>query len=118
MLVLSRKQDEQIVIGEHVTISILKIRGNTVRIGIEAPRNIQVVRGELIPEEASCSTTDQPVTVEFKSHGNGQQDKTPSLRVISQEVELEIESDANGKIAGINRLQELVSKLAVEERQV
>ncbi|MBC8352330.1 MAG: carbon storage regulator [Planctomycetes bacterium] len=47
MLVLTRKTQEQIHIGNNITISILKLKGNTVRIGIEAPRNIRVLRGEL-----------------------------------------------------------------------
>jgi carbon storage regulator CsrA len=47
MLVLTRKTQEQIHIGDNITISILKLRGNTVRIGIEAPRDVRVLRGEL-----------------------------------------------------------------------
>ena len=47
MLVLTRKTLEQIHIGDNITISILKLKGNAVRIGIEAPREIRVLRGEL-----------------------------------------------------------------------
>lgn len=47
MLVLTRKHQEKIQIGEHVTITILKVKGRTVRLGIEAPRQVRVVRGEL-----------------------------------------------------------------------
>ena len=47
MLVLTRKLEEQIRIGDDIIISILRVKGNTVRIGIEAPREIRVVRGEL-----------------------------------------------------------------------
>jgi len=47
MLVLTRKTQERIHIGDNITISILKLKGNTVRIGIEAPRDIRVLRGEL-----------------------------------------------------------------------
>jgi carbon storage regulator CsrA len=47
MLVLTRKIQEQIHIGNNITISILKLKGNTVRIGIEAPRDVRVLRGEL-----------------------------------------------------------------------
>lgn len=47
MLVLSRKQDQQIKIGDQVTVTILRVKGNTVRIGIQAPRDVRVVRGEL-----------------------------------------------------------------------
>ena len=47
MLVLTRKYQEQIRIGDNITISILRIKGNTVRVGIEAPREVRVLRGEL-----------------------------------------------------------------------
>ena len=46
MLVLSRKRDERIIIGKDVVIQILDIRGNQVRIGITAPKEIPVVREE------------------------------------------------------------------------
>ena len=47
MLVLTRKMHEQIMIGQDITVTIVRVRGNTVRIGIEAPRQVRVVRGEL-----------------------------------------------------------------------
>jgi carbon storage regulator len=47
MLVLSRKMGESICIGKDVVVNIVKVSGNRVRIGISAPRNIEVVRGEL-----------------------------------------------------------------------
>ena len=47
MLVLSRKPGEKILIGDNVTVTIVRIGPNTVRIGIEAPRNMNIVREEL-----------------------------------------------------------------------
>lgn len=47
MLVLSRKAQEKIKIGDDITITILKLKGKTVRVGIEAPNCTQVLRGEL-----------------------------------------------------------------------
>ena len=47
MLCLSRKTDESIVIGDDVIITIIRIRGAIVRVGIEAPRTKTVVRSEL-----------------------------------------------------------------------
>lgn len=47
MLVLSRKEGEQLVIGDNVVITVNRISGNRVAIGIEAPREISIVRGEL-----------------------------------------------------------------------
>jgi carbon storage regulator CsrA len=47
MLVLSRKQEEQIRIGDQIVVTVLRIKGNTVKIGIDAPRSVRVVRTEL-----------------------------------------------------------------------
>lgn len=47
MLVLTRKLQQQIKIGEQITVTILRVKGHTVRVGIEAPREVRVVRGEL-----------------------------------------------------------------------
>jgi carbon storage regulator CsrA len=47
MLVLSRKFKQQIRIGDRITVTVLKARGNTVRIGVEAPPHMRIVRGEL-----------------------------------------------------------------------
>ena len=47
MLVLSRKLMERIQIGESIVVTVLEIRGNRVRIGIDAPRDIGVLRTEL-----------------------------------------------------------------------
>jgi carbon storage regulator len=47
MLVLSRKAEEEIRIGEHVRIRILRVNGSAVKLGIEAPPETPIVRGEL-----------------------------------------------------------------------
>ena len=47
MLVLSRKSEQAIQIGDSITITILNVKGKTVRVGIEAPRGIRVIRSEL-----------------------------------------------------------------------
>ena len=47
MLVLSRKSTESIHIGDSVVVTVLEIRGNKVRIGIDAPKEIHVLRSEL-----------------------------------------------------------------------
>ncbi|TQR17376.1 carbon storage regulator CsrA [Psychrobacillus vulpis] len=48
MLVLSRKTNETIIIGEDIEIRVLEIKGDSVRIGIEAPKTTEILRGELI----------------------------------------------------------------------
>lgn len=47
MLVLSRKPGERILIGNDVTVTIVRIGPNNVRLGIEAPRQLNIVREEL-----------------------------------------------------------------------
>jgi carbon storage regulator len=47
MLVLSRKKNERIVIGENIVITIVEIRGDKIRIGIDAPKDIPVDREEV-----------------------------------------------------------------------
>lgn len=47
MLVLSRQRDETIMIGDQVEITVVDIRGDKVRLGINAPRQIQVHRKEI-----------------------------------------------------------------------
>jgi len=48
MLVLSRKCNEQIVIGDDIVVTVVAIRGGTVRIGIEAPPHVTVHRQEVL----------------------------------------------------------------------
>lgn len=52
MLVLARRRNEGIVIGDGVTVTILEIRGNQVRLGIEAPKDVRVLREELTGAES------------------------------------------------------------------
>jgi carbon storage regulator len=47
MLVLSRKKDEKIVIGDSIRITIVEVRGDKVRIGIDAPKDVTVHRQEV-----------------------------------------------------------------------
>lgn len=56
MLVLSRQRDQTIVIGDNIRITIVDVRGDKVRIGIDAPRDVAVHREEIydaIQREAS-----------------------------------------------------------------
>lgn len=47
MLVLSRKVEERILIGDEISVTVVRIGRNTVRIGIKAPKNLRVIREEL-----------------------------------------------------------------------
>ncbi len=50
MLVLSRKQNERIRVGESVVVTVVRVSGDKVRIGIEAPPHVRVLRDELEQE--------------------------------------------------------------------
>jgi carbon storage regulator len=47
MLVLSRKQGEQVIIGNGITVTLVELTGNRARLGIEAPDQVPILRGEL-----------------------------------------------------------------------
>src|SRR4051812_47601221 len=57
MLVLTRKVQEQIQIGNDITITILRVKGQAVRVGIEAPREISVMRSEIREDAAQSEHT-------------------------------------------------------------
>ena len=47
MLVLSRKKNESIIINDHITVTVVEIRGDKVRLGIDAPKDVTVHRREV-----------------------------------------------------------------------
>ncbi|MFM8271824.1 MAG: carbon storage regulator CsrA [Gemmata sp.] len=68
MLVLSRKKNESIVINNDIVITVVEVRGDKVRLGIEAPKDVPVHRQEVYeaihgtkaPAEAGAVKTDAP----------------------------------------------------------
>ena len=59
MLVLTRKMRQKIQIGPNISITILRIKGSAVRIGIEAPKGIRVFRSELVDESVGMLLNDE-----------------------------------------------------------
>ncbi len=74
MLVLSRKVGERIWIGEDIAVTVVRITGGGVRIGIEAPSNLAVVREELrtkleeLQNENDGVDESGPTTIKFRSN--------------------------------------------------
>ncbi len=50
MLVLARKSDESIVIGDDITIKVISIDKGVVKLGIEAPKDVSIIRNELLED--------------------------------------------------------------------
>ena len=141
MLVLSRKQNQEVMIGDQIKITVLKTRGNTVRLGIEAPREIKVVRGELDSEPSPTDDHEEDEaeftivfgpdseidyesagsqTVQFKSDHTSPRTQP---RVSSVASRLPNETDAEtirfeGRLPRVlkhNRLKEICDRIAVDK---
>ena len=76
MLILTRRVGETVMIGDDVTVTVLGVKGNQVRIGVNAPRDVAVHREEIFErirrEEQGGEATSVP-----KKNGNGQADGYP-----------------------------------------
>ena len=59
MLVLSRRQNERIRLGDSIVVTVIRVSGDKVRLGIEAPPNVVVLRDELEPHSASDTSSPQ-----------------------------------------------------------
>jgi carbon storage regulator len=73
MLVLTRKQGELIHVGDGIQIKVIKTGKGTVKIGIEAPGHVKVLRGELYEKQIATEANDQktagrPVAVDFAGY--------------------------------------------------
>ncbi len=67
MLVLSRKKDESIIINDHIRVTIVEIRGDKVRLGIDAPKDVSVHRREVyeaIQSQLRHQESNTPLTPE------------------------------------------------------
>ncbi len=53
MLVLSRRKQESVAIGDAIRVTVVEIRGNRVRLAIEAPKDVKVLRTELVGASAA-----------------------------------------------------------------
>lgn len=90
MLVLTRKPREEIRIGNGITITILRVKGQSVRVGIDAPNDVRIVRGELTPESNESEAAESSESLESK----------PNLETVPVEG-----SVTNALVESENRLQ-------------
>ncbi len=79
MLVLSRKVGERILIGEDIAITVVRITGGGVRIGIEAPTEMPVIREELkkVLENSNSSNSQRSNSQSSDSQSSSSQSSTP-----------------------------------------
>jgi carbon storage regulator len=68
MLVLTRKQGERIQIGDDITITVVRTKGKSVRLGIVAPSHVSVLRGE-IARSIAAETGDSTAAVDDEAEG-------------------------------------------------
>jgi carbon storage regulator len=85
MLILTRKIEESIMIGDDVVVKVLRIMGGTVKIGIEAPRSIPIYREEIYHQKEKF---------EANRH-SGEKTKSPDkhIRYVSSKAELWLRSE-------------------------
>ena len=69
MLVLTRKLMEKLFIGDDICVTVVRLEGGQVRLGIEAPREVAVVRAELVPERLGPRFKSQPRLQDELIHG-------------------------------------------------
>jgi carbon storage regulator CsrA len=136
MLVLSRKPNEEILIGENIKITVLKVKGNTVRIGIEAPQSVKVKRGELpadqparqeieltlsfSPEQegvSASSTTDQAAVLRFEKSAstprrNVRRPAASKADSLSTPANSDLSAQGGNSTPGANRIKDILARLA------
>ena len=105
MLVLTRKIDEQIKIGDDITITVIKLRNNQIRLGIDAPREVRVLRAELEEKETAQSATSAKTSTPVESIQSAQPLQTESSRAKSSQSRIR-----NEVIDGLMSADEMIAK--------
>ncbi|MBC7105381.1 MAG: carbon storage regulator CsrA [Firmicutes bacterium] len=82
MLVLTRRKNESILVGDNIRITVLDVRDDAVRIGIEAPREVTILRAELYQavreENVAASRPDRDTLRQLEGLLEGGKEKEPA----------------------------------------
>jgi carbon storage regulator len=70
MLILTRRIGESIIIGDEITVTVLGVKGNQVRVGVNAPKSVSVHREEIYQRIQHERTSDEPLNVDVSPHGH------------------------------------------------
>jgi carbon storage regulator len=106
MLVLTRKYQEKIRIGDNITITVLRTKGKAVRLGIEAPANVPVIRGELKFEEPAVDLEEPVVATSAKRRENFSEPAWTTKRLPRERV-----SEVGHRRVSRDRVPELLPRL-------
>ena len=68
MLILTRRIGESIIVGDDITFTVLGVKGNQVRVGVNAPKSVSVHREEIYQRILHERNSDDPVNVDVSRH--------------------------------------------------
>ncbi|MCP3921324.1 MAG: carbon storage regulator CsrA [Desulfobacterales bacterium] len=96
MLILTRRPQEAIMVGDDVTVTVLSIKGNQVRLGIDAPRDVDVHREEIYHKvKEGVPHTPQPHVTNSEDPQGGNKIKTTVIRTKSRSYPEDDENRGN-----------------------
>jgi carbon storage regulator len=84
MLVLTRKSNQSIMIGDNIEVSVLAVMGEKVRIGIQADRTVPVFRKEVYLEIQAEQQVEAPASEDDGADHNGRSEVDAALRSLSE----------------------------------
>jgi carbon storage regulator len=77
MLVLCRRPGEKVVIGNGITLTVVEVAGNKVRVGIDAPDDVRILRGELVGGQDGPAPGHEPLDPDLAGRPAEWNDDTP-----------------------------------------
>jgi carbon storage regulator CsrA len=115
MLVLTRKYQEKIRIGDNITITVLRTKGKAVRLGIEAPSNVPVVRGELTFEREPAVNDGPAASVSFSEAESRKRRVNSAQMATATRWETSLESEPKVELSRVPRgkVSQMLPKLVI-----